>query len=68
MSIIKGNKKTTVTYEIKPEDIKRLIAQDLEVPESEISVDFVIQEVGGDPMDRFPGVKTVTKIRITHTK
>lgn len=52
-------------YEFSPDDIKTLIAQDLNVPVDTVTVDYVIQEVGGDPMDRFPGTDTVTKIRVS---
>lgn len=55
--------KTTV-YEVSLEDMRKLVAADLGVPESRITVDYVIEEVGGDPMDRFPGYKQVTKVRI----
>lgn len=67
MGIIKNPKtKRTTTYTLKPNDIAKLIAADLQVPESEIEVEYVIQEVGGDLMDRYPGHNEVTKIRVTH--
>lgn len=55
---------TTTVYEVSLEDMRKLVAADLGVPESRITVDYVIEEVGGDPMDRFPGYKQVTKVRI----
>ena len=55
------------SYEFSPDDIKLLIAKDLDVPVEKINVEFVIQEVGGDPMDRYPGVKKVTGIRVSVT-
>lgn len=55
------------SYEFSPNDIKLLIAKDLEVPTEKVQVTFVIEEVGGDPMDRYPGTKTVTKIRVANT-
>jgi hypothetical protein len=30
----------------------------------DIKVEFVIMEVGGDPMDRYPGVEQVTQVNI----
>lgn len=58
-------KAKTATYEFDLNEIKELIAADLDVPESAVSVEYVIQEVGGDPMDRYPGTKQVTKVRVT---
>ena len=59
---------TTVRYEFEPAMLNKLIAKDLMVPEEQIKVDYVIEEVSGDPMDRFPGHKEVTKIRVTITR
>jgi len=56
------------TFEFSLEEIKKLITKDLEKDPEKISVNYVIQEVGGDPMDRYPGVKTVTKIQVTVNK
>lgn len=53
------------TYEFSLEDLKMLIAADLDVFSEDIEVEYVIREVGGDPMDNFPGVKTVTGVRVT---
>jgi hypothetical protein len=58
-------KSSLVTYEFTPLEIRQLIAADLQVDENKINVTFVIEEVGGDPMDRFRGTDTVTKIRVT---
>jgi hypothetical protein len=55
------------SYEFGLDDIKELIARDLSVPTECVSVDYVIEEVGGDPMDRFLGVDKVTKIRVSVT-
>ena len=52
------------TYECSLDDMRSLIAQDLGVPTDRITVTYVIEEVGGDPMDRFPGAKSVTKVRV----
>lgn len=59
---------SSVTYEIAPDAVKQLIAKDLIVPPETIDVHYVIQEVGGDPLDRYPGTPTVTKIRVTVKK
>lgn len=55
------------SYEFTPDDIKLLIAKDLEVDPAKVQVSYVIQEVGGDPMDRYRGTDTVTKIRVSVT-
>jgi hypothetical protein len=52
------------TYEFSLADIKTLIADELGVIAVKVHVEYVIEECGGDPMDRFPGVDTVTKIRV----
>ena len=54
-----------LTYEFSPDEIKKLIATELKVDVNKVSVDYLLQEVNGDPLDRFPGVLTVTKIRVT---
>jgi len=58
-------KSKTTEYSFSPTEIKKLIAKDPEVDESKISVRYVIREVGGDPMDRFPGTPTVVSIDVT---
>ena len=71
MSIIKDDiaavKSSSVQYTVSPIAIQQLIAQDLNVPPHKVKVNYVIEEVGGDPMDRFPGHKEVTKIQVTIT-
>ena len=63
-----GILKTKVsTYEFDLAAIRDLIAADIGVPADKVAVQYVIEEVGGDPMDRFPGTDTVTKIRVTVT-
>lgn len=64
MSILK-KKETVAKYQITPEQIKSLIAKDLEVNESRVDVKYVIREVGGDPLDRYPCTPTVTEISVT---
>jgi hypothetical protein len=58
-------KASTSTYEFSLDDLRALIAADLSVPTSSVTVEYVIQEVGGDPMDRYPGHKQVTKIKVS---
>ena len=36
------------TYEFKPDDIKKLIAADLQLPLDQIEVEFKVQDMGGD--------------------
>jgi hypothetical protein len=55
----------TTEYEFEPKEIAMLIADNLRAPVEKIQVNFVIQEVGGDPLDRYPGTPTVTKVRVT---
>ncbi len=42
-------KSKVATYEFSTDDIKMLIAKDLEVPVEKVLVNYVIEEVGGDP-------------------
>ena len=56
---------TTQTLEYTPKEIANLIVDDLiasgqATKEDQITVTYRIQEVGGDPMDRFRGTDTVT--------
>lgn len=62
MSILKAK---TTKYEFSPDEIKKLIAQDMNIPEVAITINFRIQEVNGDVLDRYRGVDTVTKIEVT---
>jgi hypothetical protein len=62
MAILKSK---ILTYEFGLDEMKALIASDLKVHVDRVSVEYVIQEVGGDPMDRFPGHKQVTGVRVT---
>lgn len=62
MSLLNPNKKV---LEVAPEQLVKLIAQDLQVPEDKVEVNYIIAEVGGDPMDRYRGTPQVTKIQIT---
>lgn len=58
----------TTTYEFVPDDIKKLIAESLKEEPKNVKVNFIIEEVSGDPMDRFPGRNEVTKINVTVNK
>jgi len=65
VSILKDSfKAQQTTYEFSPEQIKLLVALDLGVASERVSAHYVIQEVGGDPLDRYRGTDTVTKIRV----
>jgi hypothetical protein len=59
---------TKTEYTLTPEEVCNIIAEKLGLPEDETNVRFVIREVGGDPMDRFPGTPTVVEISVTHEK
>jgi hypothetical protein len=53
MPVLKS-KLTEYSYSLL--EIKRLIAKDLEVEDSAVSVKYVMREVNCDPMDRYPEV------------
>lgn len=57
-----------ITYRYNPEEIKKLIADHHKVDMKKVKVIYNIQEVGGDPLDRYPGVDTVTSISVTVSK
>ncbi len=65
MAGILKSKVSTFEYDLR--SMESLIAADLNVPVNTINVTYVIEEVGGDPMDRFRGRDEVTKIRVTIT-
>lgn len=58
-------KSNVSTFEFSLEQMKQLISVDLGCSPTSLDVEFVIEEVGGDPMDRYPGTKKVTKVRVT---
>ena len=62
MGIIKGTK---VTYEVTIDQIKQLIAKDLEVDANYITIDFTIGEVGDERI--VFRQKDVTKILVHHS-
>ena len=55
----------TTEYEFTLDDVKQLFAAELNAKPETLNVRYVIEEVGGDPMDRYPGTNTVTKIKVT---
>lgn len=58
-------KKTESIYEISLDAMKDMIADKLEVHPANINIRYVIEEVGADPMDQYPGSDEVTKIAVT---
>ncbi len=56
--------KTTTVVDYSIDDFKAIVADKI-FEGRDVTIDFVIQEVGGDPMDRFPGHKTVTRVRVS---
>ena len=56
-----------IEYSFTLDDNKKLIAEKLGVSEGTIKVHYKIQEVNADPLDRFPGTKEVTEIKVTVT-
>jgi hypothetical protein len=53
------------TYEFSLDEIKELICADLQLEIDQVTVEYVIEEVNSDPMDRYRGTDEVTKIRVT---
>lgn len=60
-----AKKTSQTTYECTLDEVKAMFAEKLSVDVSTVSVHYVIEEVDTDPLDRFPGHKAVTKIRVT---
>jgi hypothetical protein len=60
-------KSNVSTYEFTLEQMRQLISVDLGCSPTSLEVEFVIEEVAADPMDRFPGRKEVTKVRVKQT-
>ena len=57
-------KERTTTYLLPLSDVKQAIIGWLSLDGKVAKFDFVIQEVGGDSLDRFPGVKALTEVRV----
>jgi hypothetical protein len=55
----------STTYEVGLDEVKKMFAEKLCVDVEKVSVHYKIEEVGGDCMDRFRGVDTVTQIQVT---
>lgn len=56
---------STVTYTYDPDELKKMFAAELKVPEDCVKVRYVIEEVGGQEMGGFRGTDTVTRIEVT---
>jgi hypothetical protein len=57
------------TYGFTLGEIEKLLTEQVEAKADEkVSIQYVIREVGGDPMDRYPGTPTVTEIKVTVSK
>lgn len=56
---------TVSTYNFSLEALKELIAADLDVDAEDLQVEYIIQEVGGDPLGSYNGRNQVTKVRVT---
>lgn len=65
MGIIKDNPDVVKTYQISIEQLKQLIATDLNVPVNEISITSVDRDVS-DPMDRYPCM-VFDGLKVVHT-
>jgi hypothetical protein len=62
MPVMTSNKKT---YAYSLDEVRKLIASDIDVPGEFVTVEYVIREVGGDPMDRYPGTNEVIEVKVT---
>lgn len=55
------------TYDVSLDVMKDLIAKDLNVPADDITVEYVIGDLGPcDPMDRFDPPRGVVGIKVRH--
>jgi hypothetical protein len=61
-------KESIEKYVLSIDVIKKLIAKELNVQDDSIKVEFKIEEVGADPMDRYPGNFPVGKSHDEVTK
>ena len=57
--------KTTTTTEFSVEEINQLI-RDKIFDGKDIRIDYVIEEVGADPLDRYRGHDEVTAVRVSY--
>ena len=58
-------KAKTTTYEYTLAEMKALICANIGAPTGSVTVRYRIEEVGGDPKDRYPGTKEVVGIEVT---
>ncbi len=56
---------STVSYEFTPDDIKLMIAENLEISPEKVRVEYVQGDIGlGDSLDRYPAPTGIVKIRV----
>ncbi len=66
MSIITSSN-IVKTFDVSLYAMKQLIAKDLNIPVEELTVCYVIGDIGpSDPMDRFPATRGVIGVKVTH--
>ena len=57
-------KKTTIEYPVN--EFIELLKDKIGMNHAEVSVKFIIQEVGGDCLDRWPGQQQVVAVQISY--
>jgi hypothetical protein len=55
----------STTYEFTTEEIEKMLVDAMGVKREAVAIRFVIEERGGDPMDRWPGSPTLVKVNVT---
>ena len=55
---------TTTTMEIPVDEFNSMAADAMFSGRADVQIEYVIREVDGDPLDRFPGVDKVVAIRV----
>ncbi len=63
-------KVTETTFTLSLEEVQKILTEKLIEDklidkDSSCNIRYILEEVGGDPMDRYPGSKEVTKVTIT---
>lgn len=61
MSLLKSKK---IKYEFSPDEIKILIANDMEMPLDAVSVEYILSDIADDRFSTVPNYQ-VTKIEVT---
>ncbi len=61
MALLKSKK---TKYEFSPDEIKKLIANDMEIPLDAVSVEYVLSDIADDRFSTIPDYQ-VTKIEVT---